>query len=549
MNPALLLEQLLGSTHAQSVTNAVIFVLFLVFAFSVFSARRGINASLVQHAPNLLTSIGILGTFIGIVIGLLGFDTADIDGSIGPLLDGLKTAFITSLVGMAFAILFKSLDSVGWISPKAVEEEVGAATPEKILSSLLRQESAMLKLTQSIAGDDEGTLTGQIRLMRSSQADHQRSLLDKIDRSDGAFAEFQTKLWSELESVAEMLSKSATEQVINALKDVITDFNNNLTEQFGDNFKRLDESVKKLVDWQAEYKVQMEQMMEQYQTGVSAITSTQELVQHIERDASKIPATMESLRALLEVIDVQISELDRHLEGFRDMRDRAVEAMPEIQKHVDSMLQEVSAAAAESTERVSEVTDAMKKALITGVEDFQNSVSRTNEGLVTASDTLANRSTEISEQLTESVQEINTRMRDLMGIIEEGHQSIESELDDSAKRIHDRTEQVHDTLAASFETMKKQVERSLEGFAQEYSKAAAGTGDALSQRLEEAVQETGKAATAQINAINRGLEQELERVMTNMGKALAQIAEKFTQDYSQLTSQMQQIVDQSKKFR
>jgi hypothetical protein len=32
-------------------------------------------------------------------------------------------------------------------------------------------------------------------------------------------------------------SKGATEEIIKALQDVIQDFNTNLTEQFGDNFK------------------------------------------------------------------------------------------------------------------------------------------------------------------------------------------------------------------------------------------------------------------------------------------------------------------------
>ncbi|RMD63219.1 hypothetical protein D6833_05875, partial [Candidatus Parcubacteria bacterium] len=51
------------------------------------------------------------------------------------------------------------------------------------------------------------------------------------------FESFAKDLWRQMESFGEMLSKSATEQVINALKDVISDFNQNLTEQFGDNFK------------------------------------------------------------------------------------------------------------------------------------------------------------------------------------------------------------------------------------------------------------------------------------------------------------------------
>jgi len=105
MNFAATLENLLSQISAQSVTNLFLAILITVLAFAIFSSKRGKHGQLVQYAPNLLTSLGILGTFVGIVIGLLGFDTGDIDGSIGPLLAGLKTAFITSLAWLLYFIL------------------------------------------------------------------------------------------------------------------------------------------------------------------------------------------------------------------------------------------------------------------------------------------------------------------------------------------------------------------------------------------------------------------------------------------------------------
>jgi flagellar motor component MotA len=75
----------------------------------------------VHYAPNMLTSLGILGTFVGIVVGLIGFDVNAIDASIGTLLAGLKTAFITSLVGILLAILFKAAETSGLLRRKQVE--------------------------------------------------------------------------------------------------------------------------------------------------------------------------------------------------------------------------------------------------------------------------------------------------------------------------------------------------------------------------------------------------------------------------------------------
>lgn len=54
----------------------------------------------IEQLPSLISTLGVLGTFLGITIGLLHFKTHDLDNSIPHLLDGLKTAFFTSLAGM-----------------------------------------------------------------------------------------------------------------------------------------------------------------------------------------------------------------------------------------------------------------------------------------------------------------------------------------------------------------------------------------------------------------------------------------------------------------
>ena len=56
-----------------------------------------------------MTGLGILGTFIGLSIGLQAFNTGSaekITNSIGPLMDGIKVAFHTSIYGMIFSLTF-----------------------------------------------------------------------------------------------------------------------------------------------------------------------------------------------------------------------------------------------------------------------------------------------------------------------------------------------------------------------------------------------------------------------------------------------------------
>lgn len=61
----------------------------------------------IEMIPSVISTLGVLGTFIGIAVGLIDFDTNDLPSSIPLLLDGLKTAFFTSILGMAGSIILQ----------------------------------------------------------------------------------------------------------------------------------------------------------------------------------------------------------------------------------------------------------------------------------------------------------------------------------------------------------------------------------------------------------------------------------------------------------
>ena len=75
---------------------------------SILSEIR-INHRLLNVGSGLLVGLGLLGTFLGLTIGVMDFDsgsTEAIQSSINELLNGMGTAFATSLVGMACSLLY-----------------------------------------------------------------------------------------------------------------------------------------------------------------------------------------------------------------------------------------------------------------------------------------------------------------------------------------------------------------------------------------------------------------------------------------------------------
>jgi len=71
------------------------------------------HAQLSELIPNLLTSLGILGTFMGLMQGLTSVDFSNAEGtiqSIPQLLGGMRFAFATSVAGIACSLLFNMLN-------------------------------------------------------------------------------------------------------------------------------------------------------------------------------------------------------------------------------------------------------------------------------------------------------------------------------------------------------------------------------------------------------------------------------------------------------
>lgn len=67
----------------------------VAFCWSKYSPKTAATAAI---------SLGILFTFVGVSAGLADFDPTNLDSSVNQLIDGLKTAFYSSILGMSIAI-------------------------------------------------------------------------------------------------------------------------------------------------------------------------------------------------------------------------------------------------------------------------------------------------------------------------------------------------------------------------------------------------------------------------------------------------------------
>lgn len=582
-----LFARYIASFSANAISDVFILTILFLFSISIILSLIGKASRLTNSTANLLTSLGILGTFAGIVVGLMDFDPKNIDGSIESLLSGLKTAFLTSLVGMAGSIVYKGVRGLLPQHNEVIDKAVGPDEIYAVMSQQLEASNKQLEssseLLSAIRGDNDSSLTSQIKNLRTDVTDGNRQINHHLEHLSQLSEKFRTELWVKMDEFGELLSKSATEQVINALKEVIVEFNDKLTEQFGENFKRLDESVKKLVDWQENYKLQLEDMANKYQLGVDAISSTEKSVASINERAEIIPQTMEKLHHVMELGHGQVTELEHRLEAFKDLRDKAVEAMPQIREqmdntmtvigdsvkaastHYESMLVESQKIIDNFSSTANQSVETMRTNLEEGAvkvsseletraveiggrlaeasNDITDNVTSASGALQNSASYLTDNSERIKDQLEDAITELNSQLRVLVADIKDDVKETGNVLKSANQELISNTQDMQTETTQAITKLHDRLETTLEDVFQIQAQAVKRTFDSLEDQIVDSVGKTGNAVEKQVEVLDIQMQQEINRTMNEMGEALATITQQFTRDYQKLVREMSNVVN------
>jgi len=108
---------------------------------------------LAEITPGILTSLGILGTFLGLVMGLSGLnlnaaDTSALLTAMEKLIGGMSTAFLTSIAGVIASIIFNLLNTHYTNKCEKAIDRFCEVFSLYALPKPVSQETAMLTLQQ-----------------------------------------------------------------------------------------------------------------------------------------------------------------------------------------------------------------------------------------------------------------------------------------------------------------------------------------------------------------------------------------------------------------
>ena len=486
----------------------VTFAIMMLMAIGWFWKMRHQQ---VNAVASIVTVIGVLGTFFGIAIGLYQFDTENIATSVPKLLEGLKIAFITSILGIAGSIFLK-WSALNNRKKQAASEETYTGATVDDLAGLLRNildveqeegketRETLRSIEKSLTGEGDSTVLTQLQKLRTTFSDKQDDLIR-------AFNEF-----------ADQMAENNTKALIEALEEVMRDFNTKINEQFGDNFKQLNEAVGRINEWQEQYRQQMNELAAQFQVAAASIEKSRESLEIIAERSESIVSSSERLNPILQALQHQIQQLNNHLTAFSALADNASNAFPIIE------------------ERLNQLTNDFSTVVKKTIDDSHVSMQNQREALTNQSQQLEtmveNTTRHIQEQTEDIFQKTTARIEE---VIKSTFQGLKGSLEDQSQQLQSIVTETNQGLENTLRTQSGQLETMVGSTSGQLQKLTNDFSTVVKETIDDShvsMQNQRKALTNQ--------SQQLETMVENTSRHIQEQTEDI---FEKTTIRIEEVID------
>lgn len=385
---------------------------------------------------SIIMTLGVLGTFVGVFIGLLDFDINNIEASIPYLLDGLKIAFYTSIVGMTIAILisiyqrsigFKidnkdNLDFITIQSKKLdkLDELVNIATANLESKNVLLEIKEMLKKSELLTASNIN-INDTLKKIQDSISQDIVKQIDSLSKS--------------LVKEIEKLSNDFSSDVICSTNNLSNEFTNTINLHFSENFKRFNKAVDNLLEWQEEHKKNILDSNDILAQSAKSVKAVDEIISKIiERDEKTIELYKEVSNIMQEYKSQNII-LDEKLQSIRDLGNGALQAL----KFMNTFFNDLNNHLKSTNETLITNTKAtIDNVFISTIKDFESINKNIINNIKNRDETLL----KTIESSTKRVQNLSNSMLDSNKFISQSYQKLNKDLELNTKAISQNTSEM-----------------------------------------------------------------------------------------------------------
>lgn len=338
------------------------------------------HSQLAELLPSLLTSLGILGTFMGLIQGLSGLDMTDgasIMAGIPALISGMHYAFETSVAGITCSLAFNMLHRMAMgRAYKALDQ--------------FSQTFTMLVMQRPLDSDVQLILQGQDRnvLLHRTAEEMGGRLAGSMEAAIGRAMQPVTQ------SMDNFII-GATREQISGVRQIVTAFIEEMNESLNGQFLKLGQTISAINQSQVVSQDQLERSTTAAQAIVQEVTRLGQVSQDVMERFQSYVDTMQKARkddeeftkkaeGLLSNMHKASEQQAAYLNKLQEYQAALQGSLQEYVSWSDRILEGVGSQAKEMTEGMGKATAQMQEGSQMLAGSYSSFVENISEGLARA---------------------------------------------------------------------------------------------------------------------------------------------------------------------
>ena len=504
------------------------------FSGDAISWAYHINLRVLNAAPGMLVGLGLLGTFLGLTIGINGFkaDTQEqVMDSIHNLLPGMWMAFLTSVLGMlcsiAFTMRYKKvsnrfrkqllqfndtlddayyIDDISRLSGVIREQfdcrkEDGTCVPlGQAVREILTENEEQTKALKSFSSDLAVSLSGVLDDVLS------RQMQDKIQPLLQSLVDHLDELGKKIQAPASDMVGAVVEDLKNSMMKVVDEFRQGLSGQATTDLENLSKQLGETSQAMAALPKDMENISSTLQTVIQDVKAVISDISNT--NASDRNAAMEQMQ---EQIKFATSSISDAVDAVRNVMTQMTQSS---QTSADDIMKKMSEAMEGMTQRLEDATghisDSLKSNIGQIVGDMASKQAEMLEGVKAAVDKIAGTGSSVNESVMKSIDEAIKGVKDVMGQVSESSLKasqdainkmteaagkLDQHLDSALSRISGNVGGITDTMASRINELLGEIKNAMETISSASVKA--------NEQVMKSIGEQVASATASVSEASR----------------------------------------------
>ena len=378
-----------------------------------------IKKNTADNIASSMTGVGILGTFVGLAFGLQNFNASDSEAmaeSIVPLIDGIKTAFYTSIYGVVMSLVLNFMFKKELNELDTCINNFYDCYYKKVLSY---SEYMLEKKTIDIQEEQKELFKSFSESIAITLSTKMKEVMDPV------FVKFSDSI--------EDFSKTIALNQVEGLEKIVDNFVTNMNNSLGDQFDKLGNIMKESCEWQ-------EMSVSTIKEMVSNVTEEAEKVSELNNNLGK---TVEKFNGYLKKLHEQEENLEEHMKAYIEVVNKAFDSMKDVSSEMKDVV--------ENEKQIVEVNLEATELLKENSNMIVDSQKQINENVENFTVGIKNSINEITEHTNEKIETIDLSLAE-----------INNDIDKSAKSISNMSSSLNKYMDSFTNNIEKSINKVIE---------------------------------------------------------------------------------------